>query len=206
MRLRFAFHGTVGSGEFQNGTYHFFFEFPGIKDVFQMLGDGGALNAEKLRYTRLGKPQRLLAKKDFHLRLAIGSGVEQKFRALTTRLEFLHFKIFMLHDLFEFCGVRGRWFYPRNTRRTRKEDLGCWGFIFIIPVSCVWCVSWLDEFHGVGSSEVAVMFVDLSLEAAEGFVLEGDVRAECGVAEEVFVRGGFDGCQRFHEFLGDFLL
>lgn len=51
-----------------------------------------------------------------------------------------------------------------------------------------------------------MVFVDLCLEAAEGFVLESDVLAEGGVAEEILVRRGFDGGQRFHEFLGDFLL
>jgi hypothetical protein len=64
---------------------------------------------------------------------------------------------------------------------------------FLFLLSCASCVSWLDKFHGVGGSEVAVVFVDLGLEAAKGFVLEGDVGAECGVPEEILVRCGLDG-------------
>jgi hypothetical protein len=49
--LSFALNSAIRSGLFQNGTHHIFFQFTGIKYVFQMFGDGGALHTEEIGNT-----------------------------------------------------------------------------------------------------------------------------------------------------------
>jgi len=62
-------------GMFQNGTHHFFLQFAGFKNVFEVLGCGGALHAKQVGNFLLREPDGFVLQIDFHFFLSVWNGV-----------------------------------------------------------------------------------------------------------------------------------
>ncbi|MEI7787969.1 MAG: hypothetical protein WCI23_04925 [Chlorobiaceae bacterium] len=70
---------TVSSGEFQNGTNLFFYQFTAYKDIIKVFGDCWSFHTEQFGYSILSKPHRFIFNTHFHTGLAAAALVADDF-------------------------------------------------------------------------------------------------------------------------------
>jgi hypothetical protein len=80
--LRFVGEGAVRGGYFQNGNNHFFVEFAFLENVFEVLADGGSLDAKERGHGFLRQPDRFVPDDDVDFHIFLRRAVNEELECL----------------------------------------------------------------------------------------------------------------------------